>query len=382
MERIDDINPARIKWCLGDAHISLEQLALDVGIAGESLQKVMVGEGGLTFNQLKKIGDYFGRTALFFLEDEPVDEAIVRSQEFRSLLNQKVEVSKTVKKVIRLAEWQREIFVDLVDELGTDRLIRFNPPDVSELETKQAAAKVRDWLKLRNPRSFTDYRAALEAKGILVFRTNGYAGKWQIPKENPVLGFSLYDKKNPLIVVKKQGVEARQNFTLAHELGHLLLHKSSMIDDEQDLNSHKGKEAEANRFAGYFLVPDEYLLSISDEERPSNVYELDGWLSRQRSEWGVSTEVILLRLLENERISRRIYNEYHAWMSNQVFQEKDGGSRGYRHREPRHILGDMYVKVIFDALEQKKITLTKASKYLDDIKLTDLRELERYCASN
>lgn len=382
MERIDDINPARIKWCLDDAQISLEQLATDVGIARESLQKVMEGEVGLTFNQLKKVGDYFGRTALFFLEEEPVDEAVVRSQQFRSLLNQKVELSKTVKKVIRLAEWQREVFVDLVDELGEEDKLKFNPPEFVGLTIKQVAEKTRAWLKLKQPHGFSDYRAAIESKGVLIFRTNGYAGKWQIPKESSVLGFSLYDKDHPLIVVKKQGVEARQAFTLAHELGHLLLHKASMIDEEHDLHSHRGKEADANKFAGYFLVPDDYLLRIDDGDRPAHVYEFDAWLSKPRAEWGVSTEVILLRLLEAGRLKRNAYDAYRSWAQKQVFPEKDGGSRGYRHREPRHILGDMYVRVVFEALERKKITLTKASKYLDDLKLTDMRELEGYCASH
>lgn len=382
MERLDDINPARIKWCLDDSQITWEQLAVDVGISHDSFQKVMTGEAGLTFNQLRKIGDYFGRTALFFLEKEPVDEVKVRSQEFRSLLNQKVEINKTIKKVIRLAEWQREVFVDMVEDLGTENRIRFNPPALDGLTPIRAASVARQWLKLGKPHSFVDYRSAIEAKGVLVFRTNGYAGKWQIPKESPVLGFSLYDKRHPLIVVKKQGVEARQTFTLAHELGHLLLHKSSMIDDESDLLSHKGKEAAANQFAGHFLIPEDYLLQIDDSERPRHVSEFDSWLGKHRAAWGVSTEVILIRLLEVDRLEREIYDAYRSWTRDQRFIEKDGGNRGYRHREPRHILGDLYVKVVFEALERNKISITKASKYLDNIKLGDLRELERYCVSN
>lgn len=382
MERLDDVNPARIRWCLNDYHISLEQFAADVGMSRSLLEKVMAGEAGLTFSQLRKIGDYFGRSALFFLEEGPVDETKVRSQAFRSLLNQKIEVNKTIKKVIRLAEWQREIYIDLVEDLGTEDRIRFKPLAFEGMSVTQAANKARDWLNIRGARGFNDYRSAIEAKGILVFRTNGYAGKWQIPKESPVLGFSLYDKRHPLIVVKKQGAEARQSFTLAHELGHLLLHKSSMIDDESDLRSHKGKEAAANQFAGHFLVPDEHLIEIEDSDRPSSVSDFDSWLSSQRSTWGVSTEVILLRLLEAGRLKRQTYEEYRSWLQDQKFEEKDGGNRSYRHREPRHILGDRYVKVVFEALERNKISLTKASKYLDDIKLSDLRELERYCASN
>jgi transcriptional regulator with XRE-family HTH domain len=94
MERLDDINPARIEWCLHDHGISLEKCAADNGISLSILEKVMAGEIGLTFSQLKKLGAYFGRTALFFLEKGAVEPEKIRSQSFRSLLNQKLKSLK------------------------------------------------------------------------------------------------------------------------------------------------------------------------------------------------------------------------------------------------------------------------------------------------
>ena len=44
-----------------------------------------------------------------------------------------------------------------------------------------------------------------------------------------------------------------------HELGHLLLHKTSSIDDDSDLHAHQGHEYEANHFAGLVLVPEHFL---------------------------------------------------------------------------------------------------------------------------
>ena len=93
----------------------------------------------------------------------------------------------------------------------------------------------------------------MEAQGILVFRSNGYNGKWQISKTDPILGFTLYDNKCPVIFIKKQYGEAPQSFTLMHELGHLLLHTVSSIDDENDMYSYKGHERDANAFAGLLL---------------------------------------------------------------------------------------------------------------------------------
>ena len=59
---------------------------------------------------------------------------------------------------------------------------------------------------------------------------------------------------------------------------------------------------------------------------------------------------------------------------------KDGGNRQYRHREPRHVFGDTYVRTVLDALSDRHITLAKASNYLDSIKIKDLHSLESYYA--
>jgi Zn-dependent peptidase ImmA (M78 family) len=213
-----------------------------------------------------------------------------------------------------------------------------------------------------------------------VFRSNGYNGKWQIAKENPILGFSLYYLICPVIVIKKQFWEPQQSFTLMHELGHLLLHKISSIDDEHDLQSHKGKELAANAFAGHLLVPDAFLARIRDAERPDEVSQYDEWLEQPRKEWGVSGEVILRRLLDAGRLPQDRYTAYRQWRAQSTVPQNDRGNRMYRHREPKHVFGDTFVRTVLDALDGRYITLAKASSYLDNLKINDLHQLERHIA--
>ena len=52
--------------------------------------------------------------------------------------------------------------------------------------------------------------------------------------------------------------------------------------------------------------------------------------------------------------------------------------RAYRHREPINVFGRPFVNAVFDSLHTKKITLAKASTYLDNIKIKDVRQLEQY----
>lgn len=380
MERIQSINPDRIAWCCADLGITPGELAAETGISAATMEHVMAGKDGMTFNQLRKVADHFGRGVLFFLEEGPVDEAQVHSPQFRTLANQKPELSAKLKALIERVEKQREVYLSLREDLDDADRPRFSPPVLPNDDLQEAARIARQWLGLNEQNDFDSYREALESRGVLVFRSNGYNGKWQIAKENPILGFSLYDAACPVIVVKKQDWDTRQTFTLMHELGHLLLHKTSSIDDERDLESHRGHEREANAFAGYLLVPDVFLASIYDAERPDEVSEYDYWLERQRKAWGVSGEMILRRLLDAGRLPQSRYEAYRQWSRQTPIVVEDGGSRKYRNREPRHIFGDTFVRTVLDSLYARHITLARASGYLDNLKIKDLHELERYYA--
>lgn len=375
MERIQSINQERIAWCCADYGITPDDLAYELGIAASSMEHVMAGEDGMTFNQLRKVAEYFGRGVLFFLESGPVDAAQVHTAQFRTLANQKPELSPSLKKLIERVEKQRAIYLSLLEELDETERICFKPPGLPRGNIKEAAGIVRSWLGLADKNDFNSYRAAVEAQGILVFRSNGYGGKWQIPKQNPVIGFTLYDPACPVIVIKKQASDAQQVFTLMHELGHLLLHKTSSIDDEQDFYSHQGHERDANAFAGHLLVPDEFLTTIRDAGRPKDASLLDDWLAPQRKTWGVSAEVILRRLLDEGRLPQSQYTAYRQWRANLVIPQADGGIR-HRFREPKNMFGDTFVRTVLDALNARHITLAKASTYLDSLKIKDLHQLE------
>ena len=380
MERIQSINPDRIAWCCADLGITPEQLAAETDISAATMEHVMAGKDGMTFNQLRKLAGHFGRGVLFFLEEGPVDEAQVHSPQFRTLANQKPELSAKLKALIERVEKQREVYLSLREDLDAADRPQFTPPNLHTDNLQEAARIARQWLGLNEQNDFDSYREALESRGVLVFRSNGYNGKWQIAKENPILGFSLYDETCPVIVVKKQDSETRQTFTLMHELGHLLLHMTSSIDDERDMESHRGHEREANAFAGYLLVPDAFLASIHDAERPVDVSQYDHWLERQRKAWGVSGEMILRRLLDAGRLPQTRYEAYRRWSAESVIVVSEGGNREWRHREPRHIFGDTFVRTVLDSLYARHITLAKASGYLDNLKIKDLHQLERYYA--
>lgn len=371
------MNIQRLLWCCEEHNLSPDELGRAVGISQNTLNQVLDGEKSLSFKQLQKLGRFFNRGPLFLLDPNPINEALVYSPQFRTIANQKSELDPKVKAIVDRAEKKRDEYLSLLEDLD-EEVAPFDPPRINKRNGTKTADAIRSWLNLGEENSFASYREAVEAKGVLVFRSNGYAGDWQIPKNSRIMGFSLFFRAAPIIVIKKQNYEARQSFTLFHELGHLLLHRKSFIDDDHDFyQDHSAVEQAANAFAGRVLIPDHFLAEIDDNQCPDSPAGYSEWLSEYKNRWGVSTEVILRRLMDNNRFDPENYRAYREWNEVQDNErEATSGSRQWRYREPRHLFGRPFVNLVLDALNNNEITLTRASHHLDNIKIKDIRALE------
>ena len=84
--------------------------------------------------------------------------------------------------------------------------------------------------------------------------------------DKEIAGYIDFDEKR--IVVNKEDTVGRQNFSIAHELGHWIMHPDQVKTDENNIRIIYRKpiggetdplEIEANAFAAYLLVPEEML---------------------------------------------------------------------------------------------------------------------------
>ena len=383
MEKIA-INPNRLQWCMNTSEIDIGYLSASIHIARHTLEQVMVNKAVLSVNQLEKIANYFKRSLLFFLDPSDAQEEKIYSLQFRTINNKKHIYSAKLRALIERIEKQRQVYLGLLEDLDEPVQSDWMPEfKLNTKDIKQASAKVRQWLNLTIKYDFDILRQAVENKGIMVFVSNGYNGKWQIDKSEPVRGFSLYYTIFPVIVIKKQVSKGAQAFTLMHELAHLLLHKESAIDNEEDFYSYQGKEKDANEFAGNLLIPDSFLRKIKiDNLLNLEVAEYDDYLADFKNQWCVSVEAIMVRLLINKKISQQHYQDYKSFKNTQskivIKSKADKIPRTYRYREPVNMFGRPFVYAVFDSLHNRHITLAKASTYLDNLKISDVRQLEQY----
>jgi len=153
-----------------------------------------------------------------------------------------------------------EAFMDLMrmslDNLFIDiELPTLNIPHIdtsSGVSPEEAARKLREYLDLqRGPvRNLVNL---LEINGVVVFLIDSESDKFD--------GITLFtDARHPIIFLNSNLPNDRKRFTLAHELGHLVLHirqrKNIFTKKQFDEQPDDFKETEANRFASEFLMPE------------------------------------------------------------------------------------------------------------------------------
>lgn len=123
--------------------------------------------------------------------------------------------------------------------------------------------------------------------------------------EGDLSGFLFRDKKKSVIGVNSHHAKARMNFTIAHELGHLLLHDLEPLHVDHDFRvrlrddvSSQGTdeaEREANLFAASLLMPKSFI--ENDLENTEYIDFLDDeFLQELASKYGVSTQALVNRL--------------------------------------------------------------------------------------
>jgi Zn-dependent peptidase ImmA (M78 family) len=123
--------------------------------------------------------------------------------------------------------------------------------------------------------------------------------------EGDLSGFLYRDKQQAVIGVNTSHSPARQKFTIAHELGHLLLHDQEQLHVDHEFRvrlrsdaSSQGTdegEQEANFFAASLLMPRKFI----ERDLANEVYvDLldDDFLRDLARKYGVSAQALAIRL--------------------------------------------------------------------------------------
>ena len=116
--------------------------------------------------------------------------------------------------------------------------------------------------------------------------------------------YKASDADQAVIGINALHPDVRQRFSIAHELGHLLLHEDTDLQVDQhafvafrDLASTTAddpKEVEANQFAATLLMPEDLLRQCVLDRDPD--LDLDAAITQLAQQFGVSEQAMTIRL--------------------------------------------------------------------------------------
>ncbi len=278
---IQGFESERLSQILAARRLSQAQLASLVGVSPATVSKWRSGNQAPERETLERLAGVVNVTPEWFTR---APSAKVSLPLFRS--NASAHVAARAMLEARM-EWAQDVALALSEFVDYPALNlptrQFKEPDeITPDEIELAASECRDLWRIGRT-AVPDLALAIEGAGVVLIREE--TGISQIE------GLSAWSDAlgRPLVLLsadKDNGYRSR--FDLAHELGHLILHRFIPRPTERD--RHKQLEQQAHRFAGAFLLPAE---TFASEVRTP--VTLDDLLLLKRR-WGVSVAAIVMRL--------------------------------------------------------------------------------------
>lgn len=200
-----------------------------------------------------------------------------------------------------------EVFETLKLRRMPDRLPTFDGDANNDNDIDEFAADVRHAADINETTAVPNVTRAAERLGCVVLPMENELGKH--------LGMSTRADETPVIRVSRSNAKVpgdRQRFTVAHELGHILLHATCPPPESSE--QAKVIEKQAHRFAAAFLLPGDPFLEDLGGLNGGRVTL--STLVALKERWGVAIKAMVVRLQQLGRIdtdqARSLYKQISA----------------------------------------------------------------------
>ncbi len=275
--------PSKLRDARKVARLSQGDLGDLVGVSRQAISTYERGDKSPEPSTFQKISEVLGQPVNFFTSPDGSRFGSAGAKFYRKF---GPETLRRNEAAAVLGDW----FVQTAKYF--DEFVNYPVPSLPECAPKNTSGRYKFdeineiALNLRKlwglgPGPISNVLALLEAKGIVVCR-------YEMQGEN-VEAFSFWNGPRPFIFMaseKEAGVRLR--YDLAHELGHLILHRWVEQSDLEDKATLKAIEGEADKFAGAFLLP--------SNSFPNEVYtaRLDAFVPL-KERWKVSIQAMVYR---------------------------------------------------------------------------------------
>ena len=323
-----------------------EEMASELDVTKSDVSNWEEERSQPSLKQLENLAELYSRGIDYFLKRTPPPPRKIKfrgrpgqslidlPKQAKSVLAKFDELCRTALEVGNLLERKREVTLPRFDE---------------SIHPKVAAASLRKKLGA-DDKPLPSLREQLERKGFHIFEL--------VVPDDAFSGFSFWHSEyGPCILLNANELKGRRNFTLAHELAHLLYgHESALCyiplkfsDIREDI------ELKTNQFAIELLLPE---MGVKEDfrrrELPTTPAEKE--LGQMAGKWGVSIQALGYRL-ENFGLIARGYTDT-------LFELKPKFYRRPRMPKWKRQLGKGFVEETFEAYEKGLVSAGKVASGL------------------
>lgn len=355
-----------LSWARRSANIDADAAAASLSITTERLDKWERGDEHPSVAKLREMAALYRRPlAAFYMEGPPRDFTLPRDLRRVHGANAQPFSPRLVYQC-RLALSRRQVALDLSE--GGPQGAQFVGSVPSARRPVEVAASARLLLGLTvtdQLRWNTEYVAlnawkdAVERLGVLVFHFTRV-------KVEEARGFSVPERTLPIIGLNGSDGPRPRMFTLAHELGHLLLGSGGMCGAVGPMaHADEATETFCNMFAGCLLAPADALLSDpSVRNMAAGAEPDDALLALIADRFKLTREVILRRLVSIGMVSREFYRLRRArYLEHKPATSEDDGFLPWEQRVVRD-LGQPFIRTVLDAYYDERITSADVAEHL------------------
>ena len=287
--------------------------------------------------KLMEIADALDVDLSYFLRSPRVGNIEPAYRKFASML-----VKEEDAIIERIRDWL-ERYLEIESILKIDALdfewpdeVRFRVSSMEEVE--QAALDLRDaWEIGRDP--LENLTERLEDHALRV-------GSIEAPEDFDACAFEAEVNGGiPVVVFNENRPGDRQRFSIAHELGHLVL----------DVGGDLEEEKACNRFSGAFLVPREgFVNDVGEQRRRISQRELE--LLKQK--YGVSMQALVYRMKDLDILSDHHAGQIFRWFRETGNHKEEPGEPVPREQPQR------FERMVQHALAEELISDRRAAELL------------------
>jgi Zn-dependent peptidase ImmA (M78 family)/DNA-binding XRE family transcriptional regulator len=249
--------------------INQSELANRIGFAPAFMSKLEKGDAPLSEDHLKAISDITRYPISFFYQEGDIVPENIAYRKRETVAQKVLTIINARVNIVRLH------VKHLSEELGIPM------PIIPTIQTNEAMSPSKVAQEIR--KAWGIKKGIIDNMVDLVERNNISVKLADFGTERVDSRTVLTDNKYPIIVLNKVLLGDRQRFSLAYQLGHLVMHTYKPVDWNIDV-SH-----EANLFAAEFLMPEK---EIRDEFKDGVTLAL---LAELKRKWKVSMISLLYR---------------------------------------------------------------------------------------